>query len=104
MTAYPSHIHEARRAIVSRERATELLARYPRVSAEDRREILDFLKKGRHLDIGLLTTSERLRPNLDAFMADHKAHFRLRWVEGAAVTGALVALLAIVWLVWEALS
>jgi hypothetical protein len=104
MTAYPSHIHQTRSAILSRERAAELLDRYPHVSPENRREILDFLKKGRHLDIGLLTSSDRLRPNLDAFMADHKAHFRLKWAEGAAATGAIAALLAIVWLVREAFS
>jgi hypothetical protein len=104
MTVYPSHIEEVRAVRASRERAAQLLARYPEVSDEDRREILQFLKTGRHLDIGLLTSSDRLRPKFDAFMADHKAHFRLRWEEGIALIAGIAALLAIAWLVWEAFS
>jgi hypothetical protein len=39
---------------VHRERASELLPRYPRVSQEKPGEILRFIRTGRHLDIGLL--------------------------------------------------
>ena len=104
MTAYRSHIEEIRAVRTSRERAAELLGRYPAISDQDRREVLDFLKNGRHLDIGLLTTSDRLRPRLDAFMTDHKQHFRVRWEESVALIAGIAALLAIFWLVWEAFA
>ena len=52
----------------------------------------------------MLTSSDRLRPQLDAFMADHQSHFRIKWGEASAVIGGIVALLLIFWLVWEAFS
>jgi len=82
----------------------DLLSRYPSVSGEEERQILTFLRRGRHLDVGLLTSNERLRPKLDAFFEDHKAHFKLKWAEGAAAVGVIGALMAILWLVWEAFA
>ena len=89
---------------VGRERVSGLLSRYPKLSEQEIGEILHFLRTGRHLDVGLLTSDEALRPKLDAFMADHRSHFRVKWSEGSAVIGGIVALLLIFWLVWEALS
>lgn len=82
----------------------DLLSRYPSVSGEEKRQILTFLRRGRHLDVGLLTSNERLAPKLEAFFEDHKAHFKLKWVEVAAAVGGIAALLAILWLVWEAFA
>jgi hypothetical protein len=101
---YPQHVGKIPALPPDRERVSELLARYPRISGEEVREILNFMLTGRHLEIGLLTSSERLRPQLDAFMEDHQSHFRLKWGEGVAVSAGLVALLAIAWLVWEAFA
>ena len=102
--AYQSTHEEVRAWRSNREHVAGLLARYPHVSGEDRRDILDFLRTGRHLDVGLLTSSERLRPQLDAFMSDHQQHFRVKLGEGAAVIGGIVGLLLMFWLVWEAFS
>jgi hypothetical protein len=87
----------------SRERVSRLLFHYPRVSDQQSREILDFLRSARHLDLGLLTTNEQIRPQLDAFMADHKRHFRLKWTEGLAVVGGIALLLATLWLLGGAM-
>ncbi len=84
-----------------RQRAIELLGRYPGISKANVQELLRFLKRGRHLDIGAVTSDETLRPNLDAFMADHKSHFQVRFWEGAAFIGGTIALLTLAWLVWE---
>ena len=55
--------HEEVRALRSdRERIADLLSRYPRLSHHETGEIVTFLRTGRHLDIGMLTSSERLRP------------------------------------------
>jgi hypothetical protein len=86
---------------VGRERISGLLSRYPELSEQETREILDFLRTGRHLDVGLLTSDEALRPKLDAFMEEHKSHFRLGFGEGTLVTGAIVALIVLLWIAWE---
>lgn len=97
--------HEEIRAVrLDREQVADLLSRYPQVSGEEARQILNFLRRGRHLDVGLLTSSDRLRPNLDAFVKDHQAHFRVKWSEGAAVLGGIFAVFVIFWLLWEAFA
>lgn len=77
MTAYKSHVKDVRTEQSSRDRIASLLGRYPNVSDNGRAEILKFMKEGRHLDIGLLTANDNLRPGFDAFMADHRRHFRI---------------------------
>jgi hypothetical protein len=101
---YPRHVGTTGAAQSDRQRISDLVHRYPRITDDEAKEILTFMRKGRHLDIGLLTADESIRPNLDAFMDDHKAHFRLKWSESAAVVGGIAALLVILWLIWEALS
>jgi hypothetical protein len=101
---YRTHPEEVRALRLDRERVSDLLARYPSVSDGESHEILSFLRNGRHLDIGLLTSNRRLRPKLDAFMADHKAHFRIGIGEGTAVIGGILLILALLWLVWEAFA
>ena len=36
-------------------RAADIFRRYPAISPDEEREALTFLKKGRHLDVGLVT-------------------------------------------------
>ena len=90
-------------ASLSREDVAELLIRYPRVSGDEARLILTFLRKGRHLDVGMLTGDDRLKPHLDRFTADHARHFRLGVGEAATVVAAIAGFLVICWLVWEAM-
>jgi hypothetical protein len=95
--------HEEVRALRSdRERVSDLLSRYPGITAREIQEIITFLKTGRHLDVGLLTSNDGIRPKLDRFMDDHKSHFRVKLGEAVLLISAIVAFLAIAWLVWEA--
>jgi hypothetical protein len=71
------------------------------VSEEESKAILNFLRNGRHLDVGILTTDRKLKPQLDSFMEEHAGHFRLGFGEGAAVVAAIAGFLAVCWLVWE---
>jgi hypothetical protein len=103
MNYNPAH-EEVRALRLDRRRVSDLLARYPRVSDEEVKEILNFLRTGEELEIGLLTSNERVRPKLDAFMERHKAHFRITWSEAAALAGGIAALILIFWLVWEAFN
>ena len=89
---------------LSRDQAADLLFRYPHVSDSEAKLILGFLRNGRHLDVGILTADEKLKPQLDSFMADHSKHFRIGLGEGSAVVGAIAAFLTVCWLVWEAVK
>ena len=91
-------------AIASREQVAELLRRYPDLSDAETSEVVAFLRHGRHLEVGLLTSDTALKPELDRFMADHAHHFRLRAGETSAVLSGLVGFLAMCWLAWEALA
>ncbi|HJU77907.1 MAG TPA: hypothetical protein VJ597_08295 [Sphingomicrobium sp.] len=99
MTAYSSNFERA--PLPSRERVAELLGRYPEVSNKDRREIVAFMRKGRHLDIGLLTSNIKLRPQLDRFMKDHQREFRLGVVDVVRMVAVLAASVVALWLMWE---
>lgn len=78
-----------------------MLGRYPHVSDKDRKEILAFMKEGRHLDIGMLTANDNLRPQLDAFMDDHKRHFRIGVADVARLLAVFAAVALVCWLLWE---
>lgn len=98
---YPAMHEEVRALRADRERVATLLSRYPGITEDESAEVLTFLRTGRHLDVGLLTADERLKPNLDAFMADHKSHFQVKWTEATLVIAGIAALIAILWLVLE---
>jgi hypothetical protein len=104
MNAYTQSAMEARALRSSRQQTAELLDRYPDISEAERAEIVSFMRTGRHIDIGLLTSNDALRPKIDAFMADHKKEMRLGSSEIVTVVAAVVAFLALCWLVWEAIA
>ena len=103
MTAHARH-EEARALRLTRQQIADLLSRYPGVSADEAESIRDFLRTGRHLDIGMLTADESLKPQLDAFMKDHRQHFSVGLYETVALAAATIGLLALFWLVWEAVG
>ena len=100
MNALSSRI-EVGPSSTSRARVAELLARYPHVTKAEKREILGFVRTGRHLDIALLNSEERLQPNLATFMKDHEKHFRVSLGEAAMVVALIAAFLLTCWLFWE---
>jgi hypothetical protein len=83
----------------SRERISELVRRYPQVTEEETAEILRFMRKGRHLDVGILTADQSLQPQIDAFMRDNKGHLGVKWSEIAVLLGSLTGLFGMLWLV-----
>ena len=102
---YPHHVGTiACQEDATSERVADLVSRYPGVTEDEVREIARFMRTGRHLEIGLLTADATIRPQLDAFMEDHKADFRVKWWETAAVTGGIMLVLLTFWLVREALA
>ena len=95
---------EARALRWCRHRTAELVARYPDLSKEETAQVVDFLRNGSSLDIGLLTSQVELRPQLDAFMAEHKKKLQLGIGEATAAVAGIIAFLALCWLVWEAFA
>jgi hypothetical protein len=86
----------------TRDRAASLLNHYPRLSRDETGEVLHFLKTARHLDVGLLSADDAIRPRLDAFMEDHKKDLSASGGEAGWVAGMILAFLMLCWLVWEA--
>jgi hypothetical protein len=98
VTAYNSQIEAVRS---TRDRVASLLKRYPHVSDNDRKEILQFMKEARHLEVGLLTANDNVRPQLDAFMEDHKRHFRLDVFDVLRAVTLIGVIVMVCWLLWE---
>jgi DNA-binding transcriptional regulator YbjK len=101
VTAYTPHIEEVRAVRATRDRVADLIKRYPQVSDKDRKEILQFMKEARHLEVGLLTSKEELRPQLDAFMEDHKKHFQLSTFDVLRALALIGTILTVLWLMRE---
>jgi hypothetical protein len=85
-----------------RKRVEEMLARYTALTDPEIQEILLFLRKGKALEIGLLTGNEAIRPQLDRFRADHARDLAISGREFAVVGIVLLVLLAAVALLWNA--
>lgn len=98
---YQSHIEDVRALRGDRDRIAGLLSEYPDIAPHETDEILTYLKSARHLDIGLLSSDALAGAKLERFMAEHKSHFQLALGETVGVISAIVAILAIAWLVWE---
>lgn len=84
------------------DRIEGLLARYPGLTDPEIHEVLLFLRKGRALEIGFLTSNEAIKPKLDRFRADHARDLSLGARELAIVGIAMLVLLAAVALLWNA--
>ncbi len=100
---YPNHVGKifpTRTKDPNSERVADLVSRYPGVTDDETEEILTFMRSGRHL----LTSNAHLRPKLDAFMDDHKAHFGVNRWEGMALVGGILVMLITAWLIWAALA
>ena len=83
------------------ERIQDLLSCYPAIGEAEKMEIVHYLKKGPPLDTALLTTVERLRPQLERFRADHRRHFELGAKEYLIVLVLLTALVALLASLWD---
>jgi len=86
---------------LTREQAADLLARYPQVSDSEAKAIIGFLRHGRHLDVGILTGDDALKPQLDAFVKDHGKHLRLGVGEATAAVVGIAGFLFVCSLLWE---
>jgi len=103
MNAHAPH-EEVRPSGAMRMEIADLVARYPEVSDDEAKLILRFLRTGRHLDVGMLTGDQSLKPQLDRFMADHARDLRVGFWEGSAVVAGIAGFLVLCWLLWESVK
>lgn len=66
-----------------RARMEQLLGRYPEVTPEETQEIIAFLKKGPHLDVGLVTAEDAMRAKVQDIRTRYPAEFRLKAYQAA---------------------
>lgn len=90
--------------MLTREEAMDLFRRYPHVSEDEAKRLLHFLRKGRHLDVGMVIGDERLKPQLDLFTADHSKQLSVGIGETSVLIAAIFAFLAACWFVWETIK
>jgi hypothetical protein len=83
------------------EQIQELLSRYPNITDAERAEIIHLLKKGPPIETALLSTIERVRPQLDHFREDNRGHFAIGAKEYVFVAVSLVALVALFAFLWD---
>lgn len=80
-------------------RAEDIFRRYPDIDAAEVKEAVTFLKKGRHLDIGLVTGTTDIKDKVEAFRQEHARALGLGWVEVTVFTLFFVVMLAaLIWL------
>jgi hypothetical protein len=98
--ATPASGSEADRA--QRQRVETLLSRYPSLTDPEIHEVLLFLRKGKALEIGFLSSNEALKPKLERFRADHARDLSLGKRELLIACAVMLAILAAVALLWNA--
>lgn len=58
------------------DRMEKLLRRHPQISEEECRELILFLTRGAHMEVGMVSGRDGLAPRLAAFRRLHARHFR----------------------------
>jgi hypothetical protein len=81
-----------------RERIEKLLHSYPDLSDAETAEIVEFLARGMHLDVGLIGAKDEFQEKVATIRHQHRHVFRLKPVEGIAFLVAASGVLAL--LVW----
>lgn len=76
----------------------ELLRNYPHTSEAEAAEILEFLRYGKHMDVGLVSGSDEFRQKVALIRRDNQKVFRVSFVEGAAFALLIIVpMAAIIW-------
>ena len=79
-----------------------LLARHPDLAAAETAEILDFLKTGSMIDIGMLRGDPAFRPKIEQIRAENSAHFRLGAGRSLLIAlGIALPFLLLCWLILD---
>lgn len=83
---------------VRRARVEELLRSYPATTPDETAEIVEFLSRGKHLDVGLVTAKDEFKEKVSTIRRDHSSRFRPSAFE--VVLFLLLVLTPLALLVW----
>lgn len=83
-------------------RIEALLRRYPGLTDEEMHELLQFVRKGPALEIGLISGKDELKPQLDRFRADHAQDLSIGGREIAIIAALVIVVVVAVILLWDA--
>lgn len=83
-------------------RILELLASYPHVSTSEAREILQYLKRAKYVEIESLRSDASVRHQLDTFIRANSHELAFSATELVIVLCLVVAFLSTCWLLWQA--
>jgi hypothetical protein len=72
----PANLDPAYTQPARRERIDQLLQVYPETNAEETAEIVEFLRRGMHLDVGLIAARDEFRHKVAEIRAAHPEAFR----------------------------
>jgi hypothetical protein len=72
----PANLDPAYTKPAQRERAEELLSAYPNTTVQETAEIVDFLARGMHLDVGLISARDEFKEKVEAIRAANPDAFR----------------------------
>lgn len=83
------------------DRVAGLLSRYPNLTPLEVREIIHFLRRGPHLDIGLLSGRDEVKPALAAFREDHARALGLDRRDYMIAFLIVLAILLVCWMIMD---
>ncbi|WP_129794235.1 hypothetical protein [Sphingosinicella sp. CPCC 101087] len=84
------------------EQMAGLLRRYPSLDEADKATLLHFLRKGRQIEIGMVSARDGVAERLAAFRMDHREHFRLGLTQILGFVALIIGPLAV--LAWACLG
>jgi hypothetical protein len=82
-------------------RAEDLLRHYPNITADEVKELVEFLTRGPIIERGTLSGQEHLQTQLTLLRADHAAEFRMNHREYAIFMVIVAAFLGVCALMWD---
>lgn len=88
--------------LARRTRVAGLLDHHPNLSPDETAEVLDFLKNGSMIDIGMLRGDPAFKPKIEQIRAERSTHFRLGTGRSLLVALAIAApFLLLCWLILD---
>jgi hypothetical protein len=83
------------------DRVQQLLIAYPKITLDETREILVFLKKSPALDVALFEMRGEVKPALTAFKQDHVREFGIGPIQWAVIAILVIGMLIGAFLLWD---
>lgn len=88
-------------AIAKRHRIESLLMKYPHISAEEKSEILIFIKHSPAIEPALLTCNEKISGQLEEFNLEFSKQLGFGSRDYGILVGIIASISIAIWLLWD---